>query len=52
MVIFLMQSDIFYQFKPTQVEFVANMCQEVVLNFANSRTTFIQAVYKNWAWIR
>ena len=32
MVIFLKQSDIFYQFTPTQLELVANLCQEVVFN--------------------
>ena len=26
----LKQSDIFYQFTPTQLEMVANLCQEVV----------------------
>jgi CRP/FNR family transcriptional regulator, cyclic AMP receptor protein len=29
---FLKQSDIFYQFSPTQLEMVANLCQEVVFN--------------------
>jgi len=29
---FLKQSDIFYQFTPTQLELVANICQEVVFN--------------------
>jgi CRP-like cAMP-binding protein len=29
---FLKQSDIFYQFTPTQLELVANLCQEVVFN--------------------
>jgi len=29
---FLKQSDIFYQFTPTQLEMVANLCQEVVFN--------------------
>lgn len=29
---FLKQSDIFYQFTPTQLELVANICQEVVYN--------------------
>ena len=28
----LKQSDIFYQFTPTQLELVANLCQEVVFN--------------------
>jgi CRP/FNR family transcriptional regulator, cyclic AMP receptor protein len=32
MVNFLKQSDIFYQFTPTQLELVANLCQEVVFN--------------------
>jgi CRP-like cAMP-binding protein len=32
MVNFLKQSDIFYQFTPTQLEMVANLCQEVVFN--------------------
>ena len=32
MVNFLNQSDIFYQFTPTQLELVANLCQEVVFN--------------------
>jgi CRP/FNR family transcriptional regulator, cyclic AMP receptor protein len=32
MVNFLKQSDIFYQFTPTQLELVANICQEVVYN--------------------
>ena len=27
---YLKQSDIFYQFTPTQLELVANLCQEVV----------------------
>ena len=27
---FLKQSDIFYQFTPTQLELVANICQEAV----------------------
>ena len=34
----LKQSDIFYQFTPTQLELVANLCQEVV--FANGETVF------------
>ena len=29
---YLKQSDIFYQFTPTQLELVANLCQEVVFN--------------------
>lgn len=29
---FLKQSDIFYQFTPTQLELVANLCQEVIYN--------------------
>lgn len=29
---FLKQSDIFYQFTPTQLELVANLCQEAVFN--------------------
>ncbi len=29
---FLKQSDIFYQFTPTQLELVASLCQEVVFN--------------------
>jgi CRP-like cAMP-binding protein len=29
---FLKQSDIFYQFTPTQLELVANLCQEVAFN--------------------
>ena len=29
---FLKQSDIFYQFTPTQLELVANLCQEVVFD--------------------
>lgn len=29
---FLKQSDIFYQFTPTQLELVANLCQEAVYN--------------------
>ena len=29
---FLKQSDIFYQFTPTQLELVANLCQETVYN--------------------
>lgn len=29
---FLKQSDIFYQFTPTQLELVANLCQEVIFN--------------------
>lgn len=29
---FLKQSDIFYQFTPTQLELVANLCREVVFN--------------------
>ena len=29
---FLKQSDIFYQFTPTQLELVGNICQEVVFN--------------------
>lgn len=29
---FLKQSDIFYQFTPTQLELVANLCQEVTFN--------------------
>lgn len=29
---FLKQSDIFYQFTPTQLEMVGNVCQEVVFN--------------------
>jgi CRP/FNR family cyclic AMP-dependent transcriptional regulator len=29
---FLKQSDIFYQFTPTQLELVANLCQEIVFN--------------------
>jgi CRP-like cAMP-binding protein len=29
---YLKQSDIFYQFTPTQLELVANLCQEVVYN--------------------
>jgi|SRR5688572_2396688 len=29
---FLKQSDIFYQFTPTQLELVANLCQETVFN--------------------
>jgi CRP-like cAMP-binding protein len=29
---FLKQSDIFYQFTPTQLELVGNLCQEVVFN--------------------
>ena len=32
MVNFLKQGDIFYQFTPTQLELVANLCQEVVFN--------------------
>ena len=32
MVNFLKQSDILYQFTPTQLELVANLCQEVVFN--------------------
>src|SRR5512140_780991 len=32
MVNFLKQSDIFYQFTPTQLELVANLCQEVIFN--------------------
>lgn len=32
MVNFLKQSDIFYQFTPTQLELVANLCQEVLFN--------------------
>jgi CRP/FNR family transcriptional regulator, cyclic AMP receptor protein len=32
MVNFLKQSEIFYQFTPTQLELVANLCQEVVFN--------------------
>ncbi len=32
LVSFLKQSDIFYQFTPTQLELVGNLCQEVVLN--------------------
>jgi CRP/FNR family cyclic AMP-dependent transcriptional regulator len=32
---FLKQSDIFYQFTPTQLELVANLCQEVVFNAGN-----------------
>ena len=35
MVNFLKQSDIFYQFTPTQLELVANLCQEVVFNAGN-----------------
>jgi len=34
----LKQSDIFYQFTPTQLELAANLCQEVV--FANGETIF------------
>lgn len=34
----LKQSDIFYQFTPTQLELVANLCQDVV--FANGETVF------------
>jgi CRP-like cAMP-binding protein len=29
---FLKQSDVFYQFTPTQLELVANLCQEVIFN--------------------
>ena len=29
---FLKQSDIFYQLTPTQLELVANLCQEVMFN--------------------
>jgi hypothetical protein len=29
---FLKQSDIFYSFTPTQLELVANLCQEVVFD--------------------
>jgi len=29
---FLKQGDIFYQFTPTQLELVANLCQEVIFN--------------------
>ena len=29
---YLKQSDIFYQFTPTQLELVANLCREVVFN--------------------
>jgi len=29
---FLKQSDIFYQFTPTQLELVANLCQEITFN--------------------
>lgn len=29
---FLKQSDIFYQFTPTQLEMVANLCQEMIFN--------------------
>ncbi len=29
---FLKQSDIFYQFTPTQLELVANLCQEIIFN--------------------
>ncbi len=29
---FLKQSDIFYQFTPTQLELVGNLCQEIVFN--------------------
>ena len=29
---FLKQSDIFYQFTPTQLELVGNLCQEVIYN--------------------
>ena len=32
LVSFLKQSDIFYQFTPTQLELVGNLCQEVVFN--------------------
>ena len=32
MINFLKQSDIFYQFTPTQLELVANLCQEVVFD--------------------
>jgi CRP/FNR family cyclic AMP-dependent transcriptional regulator len=32
MINFLKQSDIFYQFTPTQLELVGNLCQEVVYN--------------------
>lgn len=32
LVAFLKQSDIFYQFTPTQLELVANLCQEVSFN--------------------
>ncbi len=35
---FLKQSDIFYQFTPTQLELVANLCQEVV--FSEGETIF------------
>lgn len=34
----LKQSDIFYQFTPTQLELVANLCEEAV--FANNETVF------------
>ncbi len=34
MINFLKQSDIFYQFTPTQLELVGNLCQEVVYNTA------------------
>jgi CRP-like cAMP-binding protein len=32
MINFLKQSDIFYQLTPTQLELVANLCQEVIFN--------------------
>ncbi len=32
MINFLKQSDIFYQFTPTQLELVGNLCQEIVYN--------------------
>jgi CRP/FNR family cyclic AMP-dependent transcriptional regulator len=32
MINFLKQSDIFYQFTPTQLELVANLCQEIIFN--------------------
>lgn len=35
---FLKQSDIFYQFTPTQLELVANLCQEV--EFGNGDMVF------------
>lgn len=38
LVTFLKQSDIFYQFTPTQLELVANLCREV--NYAEGETIF------------